>query len=365
MKPSPSHPAISRPLIIYSPEKPDLGLATKFLAILEILAVVAASTAAAFLAQKLVSPGLGETLGLSSASAPDYLASSLAIGKQFALQYGAAIALILLLGALRRRTAPRHYALGASPLGAPRLVALGVITGLIASIPAQSIFLAKEFWPLGKDTLLWTVMESNPWDWTFWVFAATASFVLVPIVEELMWRSYVLGRLVEAFRPGAALLLSSLVFAGLHFQYLVSGDFLGYATMASVLFAALVFGLVTLTSGSVLPAVIAHMILNIPMNMEFGAARLALGLLTLAIFAVPVARYAKLLGKAVFQPDTLVMACCIAALAGAGYAIAAQQPPLALVGAGAGAVILAGAVFMNSPWRARGGKAGSSDAPSA
>lgn len=343
--------SISRPEILYSPSEPALGLASKFFALIEVTLVVVASIAAAVAAQKLVSPGLGETLGLATGAAPDYLASSLAIGKQFGLQYGAALALVLFFGTLRRRTAPRHYALAARPLGFLRLGALGVIAGLIASIPTQAIFLAKEFWPLGKDTVLWTVMESNPWDWTFWVFAATGSFLVVPIIEELMWRSYVLGRLVEAFRPGAALLLSSLIFAGLHFQYLVNGDFLGYATMASVIAAAVLFGLITLTTGSVLPAIIAHMILNIPMTMEFGAGRLALGLATLAVFAIPVARYAALLGKIIFQPDTLIMACCIVAFGGAGYAIAAQQPSPAIVAAGAFALTAIGAIFVKSPWR--------------
>ena len=342
--------SLSRPEILYAPSDPALGLASKFLALVEVVLVVVASVAAAVIAQRLVSPGLGETLGLATGAAPDYLASSLAIGQQFVLQYGAALALVLLFSALRRRTAPRHYALAARPMGMMRLIALGVITGLIASIPTQAIFLAKETWPLGKDTVLWTVMESNPWDWTFWVFAATGSFLLVPIIEELMWRSYVLGRLVEAFRPGAALVLSSLIFAGLHFQYLVNGDFLGYATMAGVIIAALLFGLVTLTSGSVLPAIIAHMILNIPMTMEFGAGRLALGLATIAVFAIPVGRYAVLLGKIVFQPDTLIMACCVIALGVVGYVIASQHPSPVIVAAGAFAATVIGALFLKSSW---------------
>lgn len=346
--------SLSRPEILFAPSEPALGLASKFLALFEVALVVAASIAAAVVAQRFVSPGLGETLGLATGTAPDYLASSLAIGKQFVLQYGAALALVFLFATLRQRTARRHYALAARPMGMMRLIALGVITGLIASIPTQAIFLAKETWPLGKDTVLWTVMESNPWDWTFWVFAATGSFLLVPIIEELMWRSYVLGRLVEAFRPGAALVLTSFLFAGLHFQYLANGDFLGYATMASVIVAALLFGLVTLTTGSVLPAIIAHMILNIPMTTEFGAGRLVLGLAMLAVFAIPVARYAALLGKIVLKPDTLIMACCVAALGGAGYAIAAQRPSPVFVAAGLSAAVVIGAFFLKSPWRKDG-----------
>jgi len=342
---------LSRPEILFTPSEPALGLASKFLALLEVALVVVASIVAAVAAQKLVSPGLGETLGLSTGTPPDYLASSKALAEQFGLQYGAALALVILFGYLRRRRAPRVYAITARPVGLLRLIAIGVVMGFIASIPTQAIFLAKEVWPLGKDPVLWSVMESNPWDWTFWVFAATGSFLLVPIIEELMWRSYVLGRLVEAFRPGAALILSSLIFAGLHFQYLTNGDFLGYATMASVIVAALMFGFITLTTGSVLPAVIAHMILNIPMTTEFGLGRLTLGVLLLVLFARTFSRYVALLGKTIFQLDTLVMLLCVGALVGAGYAIAAQQPSPFIIAAGAFAVAIIGAIIQKSSWR--------------
>jgi membrane protease YdiL (CAAX protease family) len=343
---------LTRPQIVFVPAEPQLGLVSKILALIEVALVIIASVAAAMAGQRLITPGLGETLGLVTQTAPDYLASSVAFGKQFALQYGAAAALVVIFAALRKRVAPRAYALAFRPLGLARLVVLGVVAGLIVSIPTQSIFLAKEIWPLGKDTVLWTVMESNPWDWKFWVFAATGSFIIVPIIEEFLWRSYVLGRLVEAFRPGGALVLSALVFAGLHYQYLVNADLLGYATMASVVFAALIFGLVTLTTGSMLPAIIAHMILNIPMNMEFGAARLALGLGMTAIFAKPMIRYFNLFIKIVIDTDTLVMALCVAAIGGAGYALAAQQIPPGIVVVAAVLAAMSGAIFQNSPWRA-------------
>lgn len=343
--------SISKPQILFAPAEPALGLASKLSALIEVALVVVASIAAAVVAQRVVSPGLGETLGLATGTPPDYLASSIALAAQFGLQYGAALALALFFGIVRGRRAPRHYAIAVRPVGLMRLVALGVITGFIASIPTQAIFLAKEIWPLGKDPVLWSVMESNPWDWTFWVFAATGSFILVPVIEELMWRSYVLGRLVEAFRPGPALILTSLIFAGLHFQYLTNGDFLGYATVASVIVAALLFGLVTLATGSVIPAIIAHMILNVPMSSEFGIARLALGVLLLALCAKPVARYAVLFGRNIFQLDTLVMLLCVGALVGAGYAVAAQHPSPVIVAAGVIVLAIAGALFMKSPWR--------------
>ncbi|MEO1240714.1 MAG: CPBP family intramembrane glutamic endopeptidase [Pseudomonadota bacterium] len=343
--------ALSHPQVLFTPQRPSPGVVAKILALIEVTAIIAASTLAAVQAQKLISPGLGETLGLISGTAPDYIASSLAMLKQFAVQYGVALILILVLAATRKRNTAKAYALTSRPVGLAGLIALGIIAGFIVSIPAQTIFLAKEIWPLGKDTILWSVMESNPWDTTFWIFAATASFFVVPIIEELLWRSYALGRLVEAFKPGAALLLSSLVFASLHVQYLVNGDLLGYATMASVIISAIIFGLLTLTTGSVIPAVIAHMILNTPMNMEFGAARLAIGLLALTVFAKAISRYLSLLRKMIIAWDTIVMLLLCLALGGSVYALITQGVnAMAILGV-AMALSFVTAFIFKSPWR--------------
>lgn len=343
---------LSRPRIQFTPETPSLGLVSKSLALIEVIAIVGVSTLAALQAQqRLISPGLGETLGLIAGEPPDYIASSFALLKQFAIQYGGALALVLLLAFLRKRTTRGAYALTTRPTGLSSLIVLGVIAGFIVSVPTQAIFLAKEIWPLGQDTVLWTVMESNPWDASFWIFAATASFLIVPIIEELMWRSYTLGRLVEAFKPGAALLLSSLVFGALHVQYLASGDFLGYATMASVIIAALLFGMLTLTTGSVLPAIIAHMILNIPMTTEFGVARLTIGVLFILMFAKPLARYISLLLKMLARWDMLVMLLLCVAFGGGAYTLLMQKVSPAIILGGVLIISLLSSFLWKSSWR--------------
>lgn len=343
--------SLSSPRWVFTPAQPRLDVVQKLLALIECAGVIAATTLAALAVQPIISPGLGETLGLLDQSPPDYLASSLAMAKQFAAQYGAALALVAVLALARRRPAGRGHALSGTPFGAGKLLVLGIAAGLIASIPAQAIFLAKEIWPLGEDTVLWRVMESNPWDWTFWIFAATASFALVPLLEELMWRSYVLGRLTEAFRPGAALAVSTLVFAGLHVQYLASGDVLGYATMASVIFAAVIFSATTLTTGSIVPAIIAHAILNTPMNFEFGAARLALGVVVLMFCFRIFSRYLALIWSSLRSWDALIAILLIGALAGSVYAAMSAGVSAPVIAGVAVILTLLAAVFLKSAWR--------------
>lgn len=341
---------LSRPQFLFSPPQRQASIIAKLAALLEVIAVIGASIMAVMMLGSMISPSLAETLGFTG-EAVDFLAASGAMAKQFGMQYGVVLALALIFAFTRGRTSLRAYALTTQPLGLPRLLLLGVIAGFIISIPTQSIFLAKEIWPLGQDTPLWRVMENNPWDRDFWIFAGVASFALVPIIEELTWRSYALGRMTEAFHPGAALFTVTLSFALLHTQYLAGGDFLGYATLVSLIFIAFSLGLITLTTGSVLPAVIAHAIVNIPMSFEIGAGRLALGVVLLAVFIKPALRYGALMARSLFNWDTFIAMLLVTAIGGATFALVSRgASPLHIF---AGATVLSATLgfVTKSAWR--------------
>ncbi|WDI31116.1 type II CAAX endopeptidase family protein [Hyphococcus flavus] len=342
--------SIARPEIVFIPHERKGDILSQLAALLEVLVVIGASTLAVVAAGQFLNPGLVKALGFTG-DPVDYLAASLAMGKQFALQYGVVLALVLAFAFLRGRKSLRSYALTTRPIGFLRLLMLGVIAGGILSIPTQSIFLAKEIWPLGKDTPLWTVMESNPWDRSFWIFAAVASFALVPIIEELTWRSYALGRLLEAFKPGAAVFTITLCFALLHTQYLANGDALGYLTMGALIFISLFFALLTVTTGSVMPAIIAHAIVNIPMSFDAGAVRLAVGLVLLVVFIQPVLRYVRLLFSSVFNWDTLIAILLLAAMTGAAIFTLLQGISPMIILAGLALLSLALSAFSKSAWR--------------
>ena len=80
-----------------------------------------------------------------------------------------------------------------------------------------------------------------------------ASCFLAPIAEELLFRSVLLKGLLARTNPFEALLISSLLFAGIHFS---SQDFISLFT------AAAGYGVLTIKSQSIQPAVLAHIINN-------------------------------------------------------------------------------------------------------
>ncbi len=80
-----------------------------------------------------------------------------------------------------------------------------------------------------------------------------ASCFLAPIAEELLFRSVLLKGLLARTNPLGAILISSLLFAGIHFS---TQDFI------SLFIAAASYAVLTLKSQSIQPAVLAHLINN-------------------------------------------------------------------------------------------------------
>lgn len=88
--------------------------------------------------------------------------------------------------------------------------------------------------------------------------SSAASFIqvclLAPMIEEILMRGFVLSGLVPRYGTAAALLLSSMLFAILHFNMVQS---------LSAFLCGIALGLLCLTTDSVLCCIIAHSIYNI------------------------------------------------------------------------------------------------------
>lgn len=282
---------------------------------LETALVVGGSIAAALLVQQSSSPNLGEALGLTNDTAPDFLAASAAIAVQFAAQYGAMAALIIVLGLMRGRTRLRHYAIAPPREGWRRAIGSGVVAGLLVGLIPALVFVLQDVAPIGQDTPIWAALRGARWDWTFWLFMAAGSFVLPPLLEEFAWRGYVLGRLSEGFSPGAALVMTTLVFAMLHVQYL-RADAAMALTLVGLILASLAFGFLTLRSGSLAPAIIAHLIINFPLPTEGNMAKIALGLGALLVFRRTIGAELAIWGRTIWSAATLAVLPAILAIAG-------------------------------------------------
>jgi len=84
------------------------------------------------------------------------------------------------------------------------------------------------------------------------------------VVEELLFRGYLLYGL-RKLRPGFRCLISGLVFAGLHGGNLLSGMDIGYGLMqmAVAFVTGICYSAGALRLGSILPALVAHILVNL------------------------------------------------------------------------------------------------------
>jgi hypothetical protein len=130
---------------------------------------------------------------------------------------------------------------------------------------------------------MWRLMRQSEWTPHFWLYMSVGSFAFVPVVEELTFRSYVLGRYSMHFSAGAAVLLSAALFWVSHGQYLRADPFLlAYSLLTFAGAAALAWSVVR--TGSIVPALIAHALLNIPTTQPFMIALIAAALVALILW---------------------------------------------------------------------------------
>ena len=185
-----------------------------------------------------------------------------------------------------------------------QLVRVGVVLGLVVSIPTQILFLVHEYVPLGPDTPFWELQKQVPWDLGYWVYLAVGSFLLVPVVEEFVSRGYALGRLRECSSTGGAILVAAVMFAFAHGQY-HELNILKTGSLLSLVFGSICWGYAVCRTGSLVPVIVAHMIVNLPATLPFQWGVLGLSLVILGVAWRPVVRWACDLWRALRAIDDL------------------------------------------------------------
>ncbi len=213
----------------------------------------------------------------------DFGAAAVAEGQWHAMRYGLIFGVIIIIGVIRSRTALQSYGLGRSRHSLGDLILFGFGLFAVMHIPALGLRIVDHFVDIGPGTPFWSLMETADWDRDFWLYMAVSSFLIVPIVEEIVARGYILGRFREDFSAGGALLMMAILFAGAHTQYHQT-DFYALGSLFALVWGSLLMGYAVYRTGSLLPAIIAHGLVNIPTILTVDFAIATLIILTLMIW---------------------------------------------------------------------------------
>lgn len=239
----------------------------------------------------------------------------------WALQYGSYFLLIIPLYWWHSRRGAKAYGLTRAGHSWRWLFCAGLFTAFLSECPVLIHSLADAIHPLGAMAPWRQALFDMSWHrWQFWLFAGVFSYAVVPVVEELLFRGYYQRRLAEDWGDAPAIIGTSCLFVFAHRQYLILNTY-NITMVASLFCLALGLGTVFAYTRSLIPSMIAHAIINIPMTPKWQA-----GLLIVFVFGLIVvfrtgSHHAI---KQVFKHTSLA-SCILLAIVCALYVIASQR----------------------------------------
>ncbi len=181
------------------------------------------------------------------------------------LQYAGFFFLIVPINWWHRRRGPAAY--GLTKAGRPwaLLVLAGLATAALSEWPVLGVGLLNSLFP--SQTAPWrqAFFDMSWRRWEFWLFSAVASWALIPLLEELFFRGYCQRRLAEDWGTGPAIIGTACLFTFEHTQYQIASLY-NFGMVAGLLISAIGFGVVFAGTRSLIPAIIAHSIFDIPMT---------------------------------------------------------------------------------------------------
>lgn len=211
-------------------------------------------------------------------------------------------------------------------------LAIAVVLFAVGGFLPKLLIYLKDYVPLGQGPRHWDLIASAD-SFEFWVYMAVASFGLVPIVEELFFRGYVQTRLTETFDAPAAIVMTALLFTLSHRQYFIP-SILGIGMLIALFAASLLASYVRHRYNSLLPAIVAHSLGNVPLRGEVQVVVLVAMAVVIGLARRAIHLHARELGalvrtRAVLTGSLITVAVVVVVLAVA----AVGRTPLLLFGA--------------------------------
>lgn len=169
------------------------------------------------------------------------------LGAVHAAVMGAAVFIVLRLVG---RDVPIREALGLSPVPR-RTIALALLGGASMQLALAEVSnLVQERWPIPIEAQLLQRDLLTPDSWVDGAAAVVAFALIAPLGEELFFRSLLLPGLARRYGGAPALFATAMLFGAVHYGF--------PALVVPAALAGLVLGGLVMRSGSVLPAIAAH-----------------------------------------------------------------------------------------------------------
>jgi membrane protease YdiL (CAAX protease family) len=236
------------------------------------------------------------------------------------LLYGSYFLLIIPINWWYRHRGRAAYGLTRAGRSWKALILAALATAALTQWPVLVHTLVDAVHPLGTMEPWRQAFFDMSWRrWQFWLFAGILSYAVIPIIEELIFRGYYQRRLAEDWGDGPAIIGTACFFTFAHRQYLIANPY-NITMIASLFCVAIGLGIVFAWTRSLIPSIIAHAIINVPMTPVWQGALLVVFAIG-AFFAWPGGVRAF---KQVFT-NTTVVACAAVAVLETVYVIAAGR----------------------------------------
>ncbi len=280
---------------------------------------------------------------------PDFRRAAIAESQWHAVRYGLIFAGVAIIGLIRRRLSPASYGLSLGGRSLPHLILFGVGAYFAMHVPSLALSITDRFFDIGPGTPFWALMDEVPWDRDFWLYMAVSSFAVVPLVEETMARGYMLGRFRESFSPGAALIVMGLIFSAAHTQY-HKADVYAVGQLVALVWGSVILGYAVYRTGSLVPPVIAHGLVNIPMKGSYEYLLAGLLILVLILFRRSYGEHAARLWRIMRDIDDWLSLALIAAVVIAFGATLQATPWAPYAWLGGFSALFVASLFVRSAW---------------
>jgi len=269
---------------------------------------------------RLISPTNPFDLLTTHTTDAELLVASRQLFLALILIYLSYFVLIIPINWWHRRRGAAAYGLTRADRPWKALILAALATSVLTQWPVLVHTLVDAVHPLGAMAPWRQAFFDMSWRrWQFWLFAGILSYALIPVVEELLFRGYYQRRLAEDWGDGPAIIGVACFFTFAHPQYLIANAY-NITMIASLLCLAIGLGVVFAWTRSLVPSMIAHAIINVPLTPLWQGVLLVV----FAIGAFFVWRGGLRAVKQVFT-NTSVAACIVLAVTLALYVIEAHR----------------------------------------